>query len=764
MKKNTIILFSLLSSVFAFSQVGINTSDPKATLDITAKEATGISRNVDGLLIPRVDRERAQSMTGTPVSTLIYVNNIEKGLPTGTAINIDDVGYYYFDGSFWVKLIAPSPVNPMVNIYNSDGTLTNNRTVTIGGNNLIFSGTTGIFQVSGNTNGLYRSYLRNASTVTNSRMDVNIGAGSANIYLGADNSSAIFGAGTKAYLDNHSGGRFVFGTNGVENVTFATSGNVGIGTANPTRKLDVQGSQSINAARTAGTTNDALDINIGQDGYAYGNRATNFGINMRTSSSVHTGDVARINFGDTGTTTNTGNRYLSFSVGKTLKELMYMDDINGGRIGIGTNSPNSNAALEISSTNQGFLPPRLTTAQRDAIPAATKPAGLMVYNTTTNCMDFWNSSAWVSMCGATTPPAGSIIAVTCASATNNGTITTGVNNSVTSSIPYTGGNGGSHGGQTVTSTGVTGLTATLSAGSFANGPGNLIYTITGTPSAVGNANFAINIGGRTCTLTRAVTLPVGAIATLNCDGATNNGTLTGGTAASGVSSVIPYTGGNAGPHGGQVVASTGVTGLTATLTAGTFANGVGNLTYTITGTPSTSGTATFAINIGGRTCLLTRTVVGATTPPTVPFTCTADSFAIPFVASGTTVSGAINGVPVTATITYNSYVVKGTAYCGMPANGVYRVQGYGVLKIKFNRKVSNLGANALALSTGNSAQFTFRNNGTVVNPTQAPGYIDLCGSNSYIYRTGYTGVWFDEIEFPYSTGDTLYNICLNSIQ
>jgi uncharacterized protein (TIGR02145 family) len=71
-------------------------------------------------------------------------------------------------------------------------------------------------------------------------------------------------------------------------------------------------------------------------------------------------------------------------------------------------------------------------------------------------------------------------------------------------IPYSGAFGGTHNGQTVTSTGVTGLTATLAAGTFANGSGNLTYVITGTPSEVGVASFAINIGGKTCVLTRPV--------------------------------------------------------------------------------------------------------------------------------------------------------------------------------------------------------------------------------------------------------------------
>ena len=106
----------------------------------------------------------------------------------------------------------------------------------------------------------------------------------------------------------------------------------------------------------------------------------------------------------------------------------------------------------------------------------------------------------------------------------------------------------------------------------------------------------------------------GTITALNCSSATNNGTLNATTTASGVTSVISYTGGNGGSHNGQVVTSSGVTGLTATLQAGTFANGNGSLTYTITGTPAASGTASFALNIGGKTCTVTRTV--AIAPPT----------------------------------------------------------------------------------------------------------------------------------------------------
>jgi uncharacterized protein (TIGR02145 family) len=101
---------------------------------------------------------------------------------------------------------------------------------------------------------------------------------------------------------------------------------------------------------------------------------------------------------------------------------------------------------------------------------------------------------------------------------------------------------------------------------------------------------------------------VGALGALNCGSASTTGTLTSGQAASNVSVSVPYTGGNAGTYSAQSVASTGVTGLTATLAAGTLANGNGSLTYTITGTPANSGTATFVITLGGQSCNLTVNV------------------------------------------------------------------------------------------------------------------------------------------------------------
>jgi hypothetical protein len=61
----------------------------------------------------------------------------------------------------------------------------------------------------------------------------------------------------------------------------------------------------------------------------------------------------------------------------------------------GSGVANSSSILELASTTQGFLLPKMTTIQRDAI--STPVAGLQVYNTTTNTNDVYNGTAWVGL-------------------------------------------------------------------------------------------------------------------------------------------------------------------------------------------------------------------------------------------------------------------------------------------------------------------------------------------------------------------------------
>jgi hypothetical protein len=76
----------------------------------------------------------------------------------------------------------------------------------------------------------------------------------------------------------------------------------------------------------------------------------------------------------------------------------------GFKIGNTPSAPDSSAMLEVESTTKGFLLPRMTETERDAI---SNPAtGLQVFNTTSNCLEFFVSGGgWQAIeCGCTGAP------------------------------------------------------------------------------------------------------------------------------------------------------------------------------------------------------------------------------------------------------------------------------------------------------------------------------------------------------------------------
>jgi len=72
---------------------------------------------------------------------------------------------------------------------------------------------------------------------------------------------------------------------------------------------------------------------------------------------------------------------------------MQLQAINGISVASSYTSPNSSAQLDISSSTKGFLPPRMTTTQKNAI--ASPAAGLQVYDTTLNQMSYYNGTSWI---------------------------------------------------------------------------------------------------------------------------------------------------------------------------------------------------------------------------------------------------------------------------------------------------------------------------------------------------------------------------------
>ena len=68
--------------------------------------------------------------------------------------------------------------------------------------------------------------------------------------------------------------------------------------------------------------------------------------------------------------------------------------LNAQSVGINAtgDAPNGSAMLDVSSTSKGFLPPRMTTDQRNAIPSLV--AGLVIYNTDEQTLNICNGTSW----------------------------------------------------------------------------------------------------------------------------------------------------------------------------------------------------------------------------------------------------------------------------------------------------------------------------------------------------------------------------------
>ncbi|RMZ58655.1 hypothetical protein D1632_13750 [Chryseobacterium nematophagum] len=422
--KKTNLLFYMLFGATAFGQVGVNTTSPKATLDVTAKNTDGST--AEGVIVPRLTGNQLFAAIASNVysmdqhGSMVYVYQpADLDKQTGQTQNIDDFGFYYFDGfeNKWNKLGSVST------IYRTDGKLTGPRHVTMDGNNLGFT---------------------------------------------------------------------------------------------------------------------------------------------------------------------------------------------GGRIGMGISSPDPSAILDLTSTTDGFLPPRMTKVQMDAIQFPAH--ALVIY--CTDCFGgmgciMVNDSVdpsvpkWGSLC-STNVPTGDIDALQCTGSTTTGTLHSGIAASgVNVTVPYTGGNGGTYFAGAFDSTGVTGLIANLQGGSLSNGNGNFQLMITGTPSAVGTASFDIMIAGKSCTFTVPVDDFTASVTSLTCSSATfTPNAITQGQAYTGTLTV-PYLGGNGDTYPQQQFTQNG---LTFTLPAGTLATGAGNLVYNITGNPVSAITMSIPINFASTSCNVSKVV------------------------------------------------------------------------------------------------------------------------------------------------------------
>jgi hypothetical protein len=226
---------------------------------------------------------------------------------------------------------------------------------------------------------------------------------SGSAYSGAIISGGI--AGESAYLTSTGAYPLQLGSNNVTRFIIASSGNLLVNTTTDAGfRLDVNGT-----ARVKGTGTTA-----GTSSFTVINSASTQLLNVRDDGITQLTTLIpdRILFnGGTMTisvngTSNTTNFYNSGTIGQKIQTqtgtnlLLSAGTVAGNTVVIesigGTGaSVNNSAILQTNSTTQGFLPPRMTTTQRNAI--ASPAAGLIVYDTTLNLPHFFNGTIWVSL-------------------------------------------------------------------------------------------------------------------------------------------------------------------------------------------------------------------------------------------------------------------------------------------------------------------------------------------------------------------------------
>ncbi|TDL99405.1 MAG: hypothetical protein C4K58_05725 [Flavobacteriaceae bacterium] len=94
----------------SYSQVGIDTNNPAATLDVTGKATSATT--IDGVIPPRLTGNQLKAKdavyTAAQTGAIVYISAAASPTTTKTA-NVTSAGYYYFDGTIWKGMGGASP-------------------------------------------------------------------------------------------------------------------------------------------------------------------------------------------------------------------------------------------------------------------------------------------------------------------------------------------------------------------------------------------------------------------------------------------------------------------------------------------------------------------------------------------------------------------------------------------------------------------------------------------------------------------------------
>lgn len=250
------ILLLLFIPYLSLAQTGINTTDPRTTLDVNgAVTHRETSFTVASNAVNINTQTSLANITGTATGTvavtaytptinghmLTISNNTSGGFGatfSGTTIpNAEAIAFVYTNGA-WKTTMGSSTVSTS-NMYNSDGALTSSRTVSQGANSLVFTGTgRAEFQ---NRMGFVKDTRKGVAAIYNeSTGDVYGIEQVSGSQSGSTPALRLFTA--NAVSAHLAFGKYTTETAYTEYARFTNTGNFGIGITVPTSTLHVNGS------------------------------------------------------------------------------------------------------------------------------------------------------------------------------------------------------------------------------------------------------------------------------------------------------------------------------------------------------------------------------------------------------------------------------------------------------------------------------------------------------------------------------------------
>jgi len=455
MKTKILTTVLVLLSLGLFAQVGVNTDgsspDGSAMLDVKSTNK--------GMLIPRMDSTQRVAIAAPATGLLVYQTDGTDGFyfyngtgwvslngnTSGDTDQIsdadndtkvqtdkngldDDIIRFDMAGTEFFRMDSGrfEVLNSGQSVFIGNGAganddFSNNRNVAMG-ESALFSNTTGSYNIATGYQSLY----------TNTTGIDNMATGQSSLKLNTSgNSNSAYGASTLS--NNTEGGdNCAFGSQALQvNTTGSNNTAIGrytmIGNTTGSWNTVIGAHANVSAGNLTNATAIGANAIVSQDSSLVLGNAAKVGIGTSAPSALL--DVnGNIQLSDStiyfrnGTDENHGLGWygaskefagqningpvlFGFSGGALGSDQFGTQNVavqwkSDGKVGINTSSPDNSAQLEVSSTTKGFLPPRMTEDERNAI--SNPAAGLVVW--CNNCgpsgeLQVYNGSSWTNMVG-----------------------------------------------------------------------------------------------------------------------------------------------------------------------------------------------------------------------------------------------------------------------------------------------------------------------------------------------------------------------------